>query len=256
MSFGSDPGRDDGSLPPVNMVIPDDARELERDVIAYRRELRARRRRARLARVTRPLRGHAAVLPLIAACVAIAMLAGTMFSLVTITPASAPTLSASPPAPAASGTAGPASPVPRPRTAGPMPPTVLSVLPAGTFSVGGSPRPIPTLKTAAVALIPADCGCDQALNGLARAADTAKTSLYFVGEGQGIAQVPEVTRRDGRGVAASASDISGVFSRAYHPASLTVLLVYSDRTARVVRGAAAASRIGLPALRVLARPGR
>ena len=40
MSFASGPGRDDGSLPPVNIVIPDDARELDRDVLAYRRELR------------------------------------------------------------------------------------------------------------------------------------------------------------------------------------------------------------------------
>lgn len=84
MSFGSDPGRDDGSPPPVNMSIPDDARELERDVIAYRRELRARRRQARFARVTRPLRGHTALLPLIAACVAIALLMITMFSFVTV----------------------------------------------------------------------------------------------------------------------------------------------------------------------------
>lgn len=84
MSFGSDPGRDDGSLPPVNMSIPDDARELDRDVIAYRRELRARRRRARFARVARPLRGHAVLLPLIAAFLAIALLMVTMFSLVTV----------------------------------------------------------------------------------------------------------------------------------------------------------------------------
>lgn len=83
MSFGSDPGRDDGSLPPVNMSIPDDARELDRDVIAYRRELRARRR-ARFARVARPLRGHAVLLPLIAALLAIALLMVTMFSLVTV----------------------------------------------------------------------------------------------------------------------------------------------------------------------------
>ena len=41
MSFASGPGRDDGGLPPVNIVIPDDARDLDRDVLAYRRELRA-----------------------------------------------------------------------------------------------------------------------------------------------------------------------------------------------------------------------
>ena len=59
MSFASDPGRDDGNLPPVNVVIPDDARELDRDVLAYRRELRARRRRQWLMRLFRPFRAPA-----------------------------------------------------------------------------------------------------------------------------------------------------------------------------------------------------
>ena len=54
MSFASEPGRDDSGLPPVNIVIPDDARELDRDVLAYRRELRAQRRRRQLMRLARP----------------------------------------------------------------------------------------------------------------------------------------------------------------------------------------------------------
>ena len=41
MSFASEPGRDDNGLPPVNIEIPDDARELARDVLAYHREQRA-----------------------------------------------------------------------------------------------------------------------------------------------------------------------------------------------------------------------
>src|ERR1700753_1719923 len=56
VSFASQPGRDDGNLPPVNVVIPDDARELDRDVLAYQREMRSRRRRDRLTRLFRPLR--------------------------------------------------------------------------------------------------------------------------------------------------------------------------------------------------------
>ena len=72
MSFASEPGRDDGNLPPVNVVIPDDARELDRDVLAYRREMRANRRRQRFLRIFQPFRtpevgGHAAIIPLIAA---------------------------------------------------------------------------------------------------------------------------------------------------------------------------------------------
>ena len=92
VSFASEPGRDDGSLPPVNIVIPDDARELDRDVLAYRRELRARRRRQRITRLFGPLHrrglgGQAAILPLIATCVALSMLAGAMLSVMTISPA-------------------------------------------------------------------------------------------------------------------------------------------------------------------------
>ena len=44
---GGDAGWDG---PPLDIQIPDDARELERDVLAYRRELRAIRRRRRIRR--------------------------------------------------------------------------------------------------------------------------------------------------------------------------------------------------------------
>jgi len=89
VSFASEPGRDDGSLPPVHIEIPDDARELARDVLAYRRELRARRRRQRFARLFGPLRRHgfggqAAIMPLIVTCVALSMLAGAMLSVVAV----------------------------------------------------------------------------------------------------------------------------------------------------------------------------
>ena len=97
MSFASEPGRDDGNLPPVNIVIPDDARELDRDVLAYRRELRAKRRRQRFLRFFRPFGtpefgGHAAIIPLIAICLAICLVGGALLSVATMSPASAPTV--------------------------------------------------------------------------------------------------------------------------------------------------------------------
>ena len=94
---GGEPGRDDGGLPPVDIEIPDDARELDREVLAYRREQRARHRRARWDRILGPLRGHGALLPLVAGCVALSMLAGTLLSVFSISPASAPVLSRSAP---------------------------------------------------------------------------------------------------------------------------------------------------------------
>jgi hypothetical protein len=77
---GNDPGRDEYGLPPVDVEIPDDARDLDRDVQAYYRELRTRRRRVRIRRVTGPLTRHGMVLPLVAACLALTLLAGSLLT--------------------------------------------------------------------------------------------------------------------------------------------------------------------------------
>jgi hypothetical protein len=76
--------------PPLEVQIPDDARELERDVIAYHRELRARRRRRRLRRLTAPLRGPGTVMPLLASILAVCLVAGAMLSVATFSPATTP----------------------------------------------------------------------------------------------------------------------------------------------------------------------
>lgn len=91
MSLDGEPGRDDGKLPPVNVEIPDDARELERDVIAYHREIRARRRRQRVRHALRPFLNPNTAVPLIAIFAALSLIAGVLLSALTISPASAPT---------------------------------------------------------------------------------------------------------------------------------------------------------------------
>jgi hypothetical protein len=255
LSFASDPGRDDGGLPPVNIVIPDDARELDRDVLAYRRELRARRRHERLMRVLRPFHGptqgpqrpgppgvtrsHSAVLPLVATCIALAMLAGAMLSVVTISPASAPTVTSTAVAPTS--------------TAGL--PVGLTVLPAGDVRLDGQTRPIRHIASAVLALIPGDCGCGPALLRLAGQAATARVKLYFVGEGSAISQMPTLTSRYGGRSAVAGSDAGGVLDAAYRPVGLTVLLVYSDATAQVQRGLKPDFQL-VPELRLLSLPGR
>jgi hypothetical protein len=77
---GSDPGRDEYGLPPVDIEVPDDARDLDRDVQAYYRELRARRRHVRVRRLTGPLTRHGMVLPLVAACLALTLLTGSLLT--------------------------------------------------------------------------------------------------------------------------------------------------------------------------------
>ncbi len=64
-------------------------------------------------------------------------------------------------------------------------------------------------------------------------------SLYFAGTGQAISQLPALVARYGDGAAVAAADYDSVLSAAYHPAGLTVLLVFSDATAEVLRGLSA-----------------
>ena len=251
MSFASGPGRDDGGLPPVNIVIPDDARDLDRDVLAYRRELRAKRRRQRIMRLFGPLRrrgvgGQAAILPLIATCVALSMLAGAMLSVMTIGPAKAPTLSKP------QGTTSPASGTP---SALASTPPGLTELPAGDVRIDNGAEPVRNLVSSALALIPAGCDCGPALASLADQATAAQVSLYFVASGSAMPQLADLTAQYGEGAALSAYDTDNLLGAAYHPAALTVLLVYSDATAQV--------RTSLPAdfqltstLHELSQPGR
>lgn len=218
MSF-SEPGRDDGSLPPVNIVIPDDARELDRDVLAYRRELRAKRRRQRLLRLFKPFRSgefgeHAAFVPLIAACLAICLVGGAMLSVATMNPDSAPTLSA----PQASASPG-----------------GMKELPTGTVQLDGHAVAVRSLGSSAIAIIPANCGCGPALSRLATEAVAADVGLYFVGTGAAIPELPDLTAAYGDGAAVAVADDNSVLSDAYHPAGLTVLLVFKDATAEVYR---------------------
>jgi hypothetical protein len=72
--------------PPLDIQIPDDARELDRDVLAYHRELRAQRRRNRLRRLTGPLAGQGTVMPLLASILAVCLVAGAMLSVATFSP--------------------------------------------------------------------------------------------------------------------------------------------------------------------------
>ncbi len=86
MNPGGEPERDDTGLPPVDIEIPDDARELDRDVQAYHRELRASRRRQRGRRLGLPrLARDGIILPLLACCMILALITGTLLTVFTAT---------------------------------------------------------------------------------------------------------------------------------------------------------------------------
>ena len=99
MNPGGESGWDE---PPLDIQIPDDARELDRDVLAYHRELRARRRRSRLRRLAAPFGRPGTIMPLLAGILAVCLVAGAMLSVATFSPQVAPAVHHHPPATAAS----------------------------------------------------------------------------------------------------------------------------------------------------------
>jgi hypothetical protein len=222
---GGEPGRDDGGLPPADVEIPDDARALERDVLAYHREQRALRRRARWGRILGPLRQHGAILPLIASCVALSMLAGTLLSVFSISPAAAPTRSL-----------GPGSGVGSGAITGSAPVTGASRLPQGTVYVDGKATAVRGLVRAVLVLVPSGCGCQQAVAQVAtQAAHAGLKRVYLVGTAEGMTDVTQLTRTAGLGTAVAVKDATNVLGAAYHPAGLTIVLVRADATTTVQR---------------------
>src|SRR5580658_480195 len=80
-----EPDRDDTGLPRVDVEIPDDARELDRDVQAYYRELKAERRQQRRMRMHGALARDGMVIPLLVCCLIFALVTGTLLTLFTAT---------------------------------------------------------------------------------------------------------------------------------------------------------------------------
>jgi hypothetical protein len=136
------PGWDE---PPLDVQIPDDARELDRDVLAYRREQRVRRRRSRLRRLTSPFAGQGTILPLLASILAVCLVAGAMLSVATFSPASAPaTRPATAPATRPHPTAAASSSAPAPLRPSPS----VRPSPSGKLASSGSPGHTPSSATA------------------------------------------------------------------------------------------------------------
>jgi hypothetical protein len=143
---GGGAGWDDS---PLDIQVPDDARELDRDVIAYHRELRAKRRRSRLRRIAAPFGGNGTIMPLLASILAVCLVAGAMLSVATFSdPANAPrhgVPATRPTTTAASTTAASTTGA----TASPTPSHSATVRPSGTAgSSPTAPAPHRTGRTA------------------------------------------------------------------------------------------------------------
>ena len=214
MDPSSDPGRDEYGLPPVDIDVPDDARDLDRDVQAYHRELRALRRRARLSRVTGPLVRRGMVIPLVAVCLALTLLSGTLLTVV------AGRQNSASPAPTTSGTR---------RVAAALP------LPDASVTLDGKQVPLRKLVPAVLAWVPEYCSCIAALKQLTRQAALAHVRMYLVGTAPETLSLPGLALQVGQRRSNVVSDPTDALARAYSPMGLTAILAKRDGTARAFR---------------------
>jgi hypothetical protein len=215
-----DPGRDDYGLPPVDIEIPDDARDLARDVQAYHRELRSLRRQHLARRLCGPLTRDGMVLPLLAGCLALTLVAATLLTVFT---ARQPTVSLRPPQPV-TGTSQPST---RARPAAALVNTTLFAV-GQAKALNSLPGPVVVL-----ALIPPGCQCLADLRELTIQASRAKALIYLVGVHN--APVSALTADLGLGATQGLEDSTNALPAPYRVAALTAVVVRPDGTAvRVV----------------------
>jgi hypothetical protein len=242
VNLGGEPDRDDSGLPPVDIEIPDDARELDRDVQAYRRELRAHRRRMRIGRLHAPLTRDGLVLPLLAGFLAMVLISGVLLTVFTAGQGSAPSTQATNasigPAP---GTGhGTAASQPAQKPAQKPAPRLASA----AVIVNGQRQLLSSLAPMVLALVPAGCQCGNALRRLRRASAAAGVQLYLVGIGGDLPLVRRLAKGGGQPAAKIAHDPDQVLAAAYHPRGLTALLVHADGSiGPVLRHVRPASRL-------------
>jgi hypothetical protein len=229
---GSGPDRDDFGLPPVDIEIPDDARELDADVQAYRRELRALRRKRRSDRLRRPLSRRrrrwsareGITLPLLACCLMLALITSTLLVMFAADQTGVPAATGGRPA----ATSQP--PVARPQRATAQ---VGQQLPPADLIVGGGTVPLQQVTAdgpSMLALVPPGCGCAPALRQLAAADAAAQVRLYLVGTPGEMNQVSQLATQAGQGPGQVANDKDSVLSRDYRQVGLTALLVRTGGT--------------------------
>jgi hypothetical protein len=221
---GNEPDRDDFGLPPVDIEIPDDARELDRDVQAYQRELRALRRRERVSRLRGPLARDGMVLPLLAGCLILALVTSTLLIMFAADQTGMPEL----PGHGATKSAAPRQPTASSqpavgKTGGPLPPAEMII--------SGKQVPLHTItaaKAVMLTLIPPDCRCVPVLRRVGTWATQAHVAVYLVGTRTIMPQVFQLAGQAGQDPAQVAEDTRDVLGTAYRHSGVTAVLVRPD----------------------------
>jgi hypothetical protein len=253
VNAGGEPERDDFPLPPVDIKVPDDARELGREVQAYHREQRAARRRRRLGRLHAPLTKDGLVLPLLAGCLVMVMISGVLLTVFSAGNSGAPATafrassSDSPQNPqisaAGSSTASPSPASPSPANPSPAKPQVRQLVDANV-AVGGHVERVYRLLPAVLALAPADCQCTAALRQLRRQAAAHKVPLYLITTAVVQPAAARLARAAGQPTSRIAQDRTGQVTDELSPGpwsapGLTAAFVRRD-------GSIAATKYNLP----------
>jgi hypothetical protein len=216
---GSDPDRDDFGLPPVDIEIPDDARELDRDIQAYQRELRALRRRERVSRLRGPLARDGMVLPLLAGCLILALVTSTLLIMFAADQTGMPEL------PGRLATKQPTTSQAAGKIGGP--------LPSAQLLIDGKTVPLSSVtaaKATMLTLVPPDCKCVPVLQQLGIRAAQAHVAVYLIGTGAIMQQLSELAVQAGQDPRRVAEDTSDVLGKTYGGSGMTAVLVGLDGT--------------------------
>jgi len=220
---GSGPERDDTGLPPVDVEIPDDARELDRDVHAYLREQRAERRHRRSVRVRGALTRDGMLLPLLACCLIFALITGTLLTLFSATSIDQGLPGSAKAGQSAAGTGMQTGAVPTVTTA----PAGLGQAPV---TIGGIARTVSSLRPAVLLVVPGGClgPCNGTIAQLAAITTELGARPYLVTTPADVAQSAALAVELGHELLTVTDDSGRILGTDYPHAGLTAILVRPD----------------------------
>lgn len=208
---GGDPEPDDYGLPHIDVVVPDDARELERDMAAYHREERRRRRRRRVRRLVRPVTRFGVAIPIIAGALLVALLSGVLMTAFGPRPVPRPTTAQLAPRPSAS-----------PGEIGGLLPDREVALVAG----GRTPTRLRNLRPGVIGIVPAAYECESVVAELATRTRQYKLNFWLVADPRPSGDREPTPLKELKACAGTAhggtplilEDREGVLAAAYAPA--------------------------------------
>ncbi|MQA05067.1 MAG: hypothetical protein GEV07_20870 [Streptosporangiales bacterium] len=220
MATGNDLGRgpdwNDDGLPDVDVEIPDDIRELDREVQAYRREQRQRRRQELLGRYVpgyRRFGPYGVLAPLIAITLLVTAAFGSMMSLLGPRPVNDAKVTSAQPNAATDAAVG-------------------SPLPDTAVTIDGETRRLASIRSAVVIAVPARCGCGASVSRLTSTARGAGVAVYLSGTHDDVAAL---AARNGA-YPHVVDDAARPLAETYRPAGLSAVLVDdAGKVADVVR---------------------